>query len=176
MKLTFAEQLLQLIRGEFFAGVPDKQFFQERNLLLQAVTYPADWLNRHGAKLPEPQYQQILQTVIDTIKAHGNRAKIRRFSAYFLHAVQTHMQHHGEEYYQASKRLPAAGAVVPAIVGELRAGDPRGDVVGVLLEVRRTLRSRGGRKPASARARTSGELDLFGEGREGSVRPHIASD
>jgi hypothetical protein len=171
MKVTFAEQLVQLIRREFFAGVPDKQFFQERNLLLQAVTYPADWLHRRGAKLQEPPYRQILQTVIDTIKAHGNRAKIRRFSAYFLHAVQTHMQHHGEEYYQASKRLPAAGAVVPEIVGELRAGDSRADVIGVLLEVRRTLRSRGGRKKTKRESATDG--DLFAQG---SVRSPVASD
>jgi hypothetical protein len=41
--------------------------------------------------------------VIRTIKAKGIWAKIDRFSVYFLHRVQEHMRHHGDEYYQEAK-------------------------------------------------------------------------
>lgn len=173
-----AEQMLQVVRREFFSGTPEKQFFQERNLLLQAVTYPADWLHRLGAELPAAEYRRILQTVIDTIREHGNRAKITRFSAYFLHAVQTHMQHHGEEYYIASKQLRPASTAVPGIVRELRVDDRTADVIATLVEVRRALRSKGGRKKKSSMNGHTGGDDLFSiaSARNGTrVRPQQAS-
>ena len=70
-------------------------------MLEQAITYPAKWLNDRGARLSNPQYRAILMTVITAIRQHGKRPA--RFSAYFLHCVQAHMQHHGEEYYEAAK-------------------------------------------------------------------------
>jgi hypothetical protein len=148
----FADEQLAVIRQTFFAKMTDKKFFQERNLLLQAVTYPAEWLNRRGARLPASKYRAILKTVIDTIKEHGDRARIRRVSAYLLHSVQTHMQHHGEDYLIAAKQPRSAGAVVHGVLRKLGAGEPDGDVVEVLIEVRRALRSKGGRKKAAPAA------------------------
>lgn len=145
------DQTLLAVRREFYRG-NDKGFFQERNLLVKAITYPADWLNRKGAKLPAAKYRAILQTVLDAMKRHADRAAIRRVSAYFLHAVQEHMKHHGEEYYLAAKQLRPAGVAAQRIVGKLRPGDVETDIVGVMLEVRRTLRSKGGRKKQSAEA------------------------
>jgi hypothetical protein len=160
MSAAFDEEMLQLLRREFFASVPEKQFFQERNLLLQAVTYPADYLHRRGAALPATQYRAILQTVIDTIKEYGNRKRIRRFSAYFLDCVQKHMQHHGEEYYIEAKQARVAGSVAAGELGKLRPDEPGRDVVRDLVAIRRALRSKGGRKKADANLRT-GELELF---------------
>lgn len=148
----FAEEQLAVIRQTFFATMPDKRFFQERNLLLQAVTYPAEWLNRREARLPGSKYRVILQTVIGTIKAHADRAKIKRVSAYLLHAVQTHMQHHGEDYLIAAKKPRTAAALAPNVVRKIRAGEPDDDVVGVLVEVHRALRSKGGRKKTAPAA------------------------
>lgn len=149
----FIAEQLALIRRTFFAKMTDKHFFQERNLLLQAITYPAEWLNRRGAKLPASKYRVILGTVVKTIKAHGDRANIRRVSAYLLHAVQTHMQHHGEDYLIAAKQPRTAGHVAAGVVGKLTPGTGiETDVVDVLLEVRRALRSKGGRKKAGAAA------------------------
>jgi hypothetical protein len=147
----FADEQLALIRQTFFRE-DAKRFFQERNLLLKAVTYPAEWLNRHGAKLPASKYRAILRTVIGTIKAHGDRARIRRVSAYLLHSVQTHMQHHGEDYLIAAKQPRTAGALVAGVLRKLGTNEPDGDVVEVLVEVRRALRSKGGRKKQSAPA------------------------
>jgi hypothetical protein len=146
---TFIDEQLALVRRTFFATMPDKKFFQERNLLLQAITYPAEWLNRHGARLPASKYRAILKTIIDTIKAHADRAQIKRVSAYLAHAVQTHMQHHGEDYLIAAKQPRTAGSIAPRLVGKLRFGDVEDDVVIVLVEVRRALRSKGGRKKAA---------------------------
>ena len=39
----------------------------------------------------------ILRTLIGTVKRQGNKAEVRRFSLYFVSAVQEHMKHHGED-------------------------------------------------------------------------------
>lgn len=165
---AFVDEMLAVIRREFFAGKTDRQFFQERNALLQAVTYPADWLNRKGAKLPASKYRAILQTVIDTIKARGC-GRYERFSVYFLHAVQRHMLHQGDKYYRAAKELRPAASVVPKIVGKVRVSNIEADVIETLMEVRRALRSKGGRKKQLSDYVRYGTLDLFGVGQ--SVRP-----
>jgi len=79
----FVEEMLGRIRREFFAQHTDKRFFQERSMLIQAITYPAHWMNDRGAKLPASGYRRILGTVIDTIMRRGNRAKIQRFWSIF---------------------------------------------------------------------------------------------
>ncbi len=140
-------EMLALLRREFFAGLSEKQFFQERNLLLQAITCPARWLNEHGARMPGSRYRAILMTVIGTIKRHGNRAKIERFSAYFLHSVQEHMKHHGDGYYYAAKEVRPISSMMPSAIRKLQPrGEPSGDLISRLAEVHRTLRNKGGRR------------------------------
>ncbi len=154
-------EMLALLRREFFAGLSEKQFFQERNLLLQAITWPARWLNERGARMPGTRYRAILMTVIGTIKRHGKRAKIERFSAYFLHSVQEHMKHHGDEYYYAAKEVPRISAVMPRVIQKLQPiREPSGDLVSRLEEVHRTLRGKGGRRPEKNAA---AQPDLFGQ-------------
>jgi hypothetical protein len=94
----FVEEMLRWIRREFFPGL-DKRFFQERPMLIRAVTFPAHWMNKRGVQAPAPVYRRILGVVIQTIKSHGNQVKFRSFSLYLFKAVQQHMNHHGEQYY-----------------------------------------------------------------------------
>lgn len=166
----FTAEQLAVIRREFFAGYSDKRFWQERGLLVQAITFPASWLNERGVKMPAAKYRAILGTVISTIKRHGNRAKIERFSAYLLHSVQEHMRHHGEEYYYAAKDARSLGAVLPRVIGKAQpARDPAETFVPALAEAHRVLRSKGGRKSASDYVRF-GTLDLFGGSAETQSR------
>jgi hypothetical protein len=110
----FIDEQLALIRKTFFAKTTEKQFYQERSFLLAAITFPAKRLKeRFGVAADVALYRRILRTVIDTIIAKGNRAKIVRFSAYFLHCVQTHMDCHGEEYYENAKRARTAAELLP---------------------------------------------------------------
>jgi hypothetical protein len=109
----FVEEMLSRIRREFFRYATNKQFFQERPLLIQAITGPAKYMNERGVKAPASLYRRILQTVIDTIRQKGNRSKIQRFSVYFLHCVQEHMKHHGDEYYYQAKAARPIGSLLP---------------------------------------------------------------
>lgn len=142
----FTNEQLGLIRRRFFAKTPEKQFFQERDLLLQAVAFPAAHIyKRYGVAGTDPLYGRILANVIDTIVRKGNRAKIKRFSVYFLHCVQEHMSHHGEEYYKAAVAARSAADSLPAVMARVRIGQAEHDTK-VLVEMHRTLKSRGGRK------------------------------
>jgi uncharacterized protein YjaG (DUF416 family) len=148
----FVSEQLSAIRRTFFAKISEKQFFQEKNMLLQAIAFPAAHLKeRYGVNASGSLYRRILKTVIETIVAKGNRAKIERFSAYFLHCVQTHMQHHGEEYYEAAKAARSAADMLPAAMRG--AHIVKADVTTQsLAELHRMLKSRGGRKKRPAPA------------------------
>ncbi|SRR6266496_305001 len=148
----FVEEMLRLIRREFFVQKTDRRFFQERSMLIQAITWPAKWMNDRGARLPALGYRRILIKVIGTIKRHGNLAKIQRFSAYFLYAVQEHMTHHGDEYYYEAKAARPISAVVQAVARRVRPGQAPDSTTETLAQINQVLRSKGGRRqriPAS---------------------------
>lgn len=143
----FANEQLSLIRRTFFKDAGDSEFYQERNLLLQAIAFPAAHLKkRYGVSATDSLYRKILKTVIETIVAKGNLAKIERVSVYFLHCVQKHMDHHGEDYYDLAKAArSAANLLAPALRdAQIVKANLTTDV---LVGMNDTLRSRGGRKP-----------------------------
>jgi hypothetical protein len=155
MAPEFLNEQLGLIRRTFFSKKTDRQFFQERELLQSAITYPAKHLkDRYGVKAPDSIYQNVLRTVIDTIVAKGNREKIQRFSVYFLHCVQEHLKHHGEEYYEAAKASQRLAEQLPEVMRNVRRGETE-RTADVLIELHRTLKSRAGRKRKSALAQPS---------------------
>lgn len=151
-------EMLRLIRGLFFKKATDKQFFQERPMLERAITYPARYLNERGVKLPGSKYRAILVTVINTIRDKGNRSLIKRFSAYFLHSVQEHMRHHGDEYYYAAKDARPIASLVDSVVSKAGRQSSPDRTVEVLAEVHQVLKSKGGRKP---RLKPASQPDLF---------------
>jgi hypothetical protein len=72
-------------------------------------------MNERGVQARPNIYRDILGTVIKTIRERNNVSQIRRFSVYFLHAVQEHMKHHRDQYYYMAKAArpvakPAAGS------------------------------------------------------------------
>ena len=147
-----------LIRREFFAAHMPKRFFQERAMLIQAITFPAKWMKERGRSPDFRLYRRILGTVIYTIKRHGNMAKIERFSVYFLHCVQEHMRHHGDEYYEAAKAARPIASILPDVTREVRPGRAPDRATEILSQMNRILRSPGGRR---RRIQASQEADLF---------------
>lgn len=145
----FTSEMLAVLRREFFASaIDEKEFFQEKDLLLQAIAYPARYLNDRGAVALPSKYRAILRTVVGTIKAKGNRRQIRRFSVYFLHCVQEHMKHHGDDYYQDAKSArPVASLLEPAL-RRLQASEAT-RTTAALSEAHRALSSRAGRRKTS---------------------------
>lgn len=144
--VDFVAVQLEELRRTFFAKTPAKRFFQEKGLLLSAISYPATHLKkRYGVSTPETLSSAILGNVVQTIVKKGNRAKIQRFSVYFLHCVQEHMKHHGEEYYDRAKAALRLAESLPEIMAKVRVGEIQRST-DVMVALHRTLKSRGGRK------------------------------
>jgi hypothetical protein len=100
----FIRDYLHRLRTQFYPD-DEKAFYQQRNMLIDAITTPARWLHERGVRLPDTRLRDILDTIIRTIQHHGNTSQITYFCRYFLHSVQQHMTHHGETYYNEAKSL-----------------------------------------------------------------------
>jgi hypothetical protein len=152
-------ELLDVLRREFYPRPADsKKFFRDRTFLMRVITQPAAYLHKHGAKLPAANYRRIIMTVIETIKAKGNRDAIEYFPRYLLTCVQTHMDHHGERYYYAGKTLEGRSVsprqVSETVAGALkalgRAGGQGDQTVPIAAEVHRVLTMRGRKRAKTA--------------------------
>lgn len=106
------QDFLHVLRNQFYSDKP-KAFYQERGILIRAITWPAAYLAKRGVGLTEADHRQLLTDQIRAIQHHGNTAEIRYFCRYFLHVIQQHMKFHGEDYYDSGKgiRALAAGAL-----------------------------------------------------------------
>jgi hypothetical protein len=128
--------LLGVIRNQFYADAAPGQFQKDRNFLLtQVVLWPAGYLDKRGVTLPPQRYKAILLDVFNGIKAHGQTGAIKYWPGYLMHCVQTHFRVHGEEYYNEGKALRATLDKIirkaPAI--------PTADPIRVMAEARNDL-------------------------------------
>jgi DNA-binding FrmR family transcriptional regulator len=67
----------------------------------------ASWLNKKGVTLKPERYKQILLERLNEIKIHGQTQAIKYFPGYLKHVLQTHLKHHGQDYYDEGKALRA---------------------------------------------------------------------
>ena len=162
-------RFLRSIRKQFYPGA-EKHFFQELNLLKQAIAYPANWLDMRGVRLNAERYQAILTTVIRTVNQNGNLAAVRSPGRYLLHAVQEHMKHQGETYYnQAKSTRNAIDAVMAGLrpaPGATTADDQTVPVLAQAYRVLAVAKPAGGRKKAAPKPAPPAHKaapDLFGQ-------------
>ena len=101
---TLVKSFLHRLRTQFYPD-NEKGFYQQRSMLISAITTPARWLEERGVRLPEQRLEEILVGILRGIMHHGNTGNIGFFCAYFLKAVQDHMKHQGDGYYEEGKSL-----------------------------------------------------------------------
>jgi hypothetical protein len=154
----FVVSTLRQIQTDFFASASAKVFFQQQVDIKRAIAYPARWLKERGGQwVTVGLMRRILSTIIASIKGHG-APTITRFSVYFTHCVQLHMRHHGDEYLDEAKKMPAIGAHVRGAVREIQKAVGSADPGAVLAEAHRVL-SLGRRR--SRKIDNVSEGDLF---------------
>src|SRR5690606_21176557 len=71
---------------------------------------------------PARRYRQILDEIITTIQRFGDTSKVEYFCRYWLTAVQSHVDHHGDEYFEEAKDFRHA---LDRIQAGLALADPR---------------------------------------------------
>jgi len=140
----FIESQLREVR-RFYCDA-DKAYFQDRRRLIKAIVWPVKWMNERGVRAPASLYARILGNVISTINLHGNLGEIDRFSVYFLHSVQEHMKHHGDQYYYEAKAARPISDIVPRVIRQVRPGCVPDSATETFRQLNRVLRSPGGRR------------------------------
>jgi len=157
---------LHRLRKQFYPD-DEKGFFQQRSMLVKAITTPAHWLDERGVKLPETRIRAILDEVIRGIMHYGATAEIKFFCRYFLFAVQEHMKHQGEKYYEEGKSLRfITDTAVENLTKKQRArmADAQDATTARLADLHRLYAETAVKKRAAAKAEKAAakaQLDLF---------------
>ena len=108
MKKTLPTQpLLDQIKAQFYDHKqPEKRFYQDRRMLLYALTWPAKWLDQRGLPITPQSYQQLITQRLQDIQTHGvAQHQFRYFPRYLLKCIQDWFAHHGDELYEQLKHV-----------------------------------------------------------------------
>jgi hypothetical protein len=101
------EKILAQIKAQFYdSRLSEKRFYQDRRMLLYAVTWPATWLDKRGLPITSQAYQKLLIQRLNDIAKHGNPARYQPyFPRYLLKTIQDWFAHHGEDLYEELKHV-----------------------------------------------------------------------
>lgn len=97
--------LMERARTILYSSLPEHSWFTQQGRVKAALTLPAKWLDDRKVELPAERYQAIVDGILDTIRANGRRDLGAFPCAYLHHCVETHLQHHGEDYYAEGKGI-----------------------------------------------------------------------
>ncbi len=98
------EELLRFVEVKFY---PDDSiaFAKDKPRLVDWVVLEfARWLERREVTLPADRFLEIIrENILMEALRHGNTGKIAYRPAWLRAIVQSHLAHHGEEYYEEGK-------------------------------------------------------------------------
>lgn len=172
---TVLEDLMRQVRKTLYARLPARSWFTQQERVKAALTLPAKWLHERGVELPAARYEAILRAILDTILAKGRRDVGDFPCAYLWSCVESHLRHHGEEYYAEGKGIRNRVQLVMSQVDRARVGAD--STVPTLAQVHDAV-SAGRRKPRRKAAAAGVQADLFGAadaGRIAKLRAQAAS-
>ena len=99
------QPLLDQIKAQFYDHKqPEKRFYQDRRMLLYALTWPAKWLDQRGLPITPQSYQELIKRRLEDIQNHGEK-QFRYFPRYLLKCIQDWFAHHGDELYEELKHV-----------------------------------------------------------------------
>jgi hypothetical protein len=108
--MTPAADIIAAALEEIRARLYDRRawgarFFQERDMLISAITWLATWFKKRGVAPSAQRYRAIIARVVQDIDRHMKVDQPKCMALYFHHCLQKHMQHQGENYYDEAKAL-----------------------------------------------------------------------
>jgi hypothetical protein len=150
---------IRIIKDQFYLDVPERRFRQQRSMLVQAITYPAAWLAKRGMtqEISSSRYRDLINDVVAEVKRFGRMSEAYSPAHYFFKVMQTHMAHHGEEYYDECRSVRNAVAQVSASFRKAPATD---STLADLDTLYRLAKGAGGRRRVT-QAAPAPQLDLF---------------
>lgn len=154
---------LHRLRQQFYPD-DEKGFYQQRSILVTAITTPARWLDERGVRLPEHRLRKILDEIIRGIMHYGATGQVQYFCRYFLFTVQEHMKHQGDHYYEEGKSLRfITDSAVETLTKKQRArlGDAQDATTSRLADLNRLLHETAVKKKKVTKAPSSKQLSLL---------------
>ncbi len=156
------DELLKNIRDQFYTEATAKKFFQDRDRLLYAITWPATWLQQRGVTWSGQRYTQTLFDLFQQIKRHGATGEIQYFPGYLLKVIQDHFAHNSDDFCDEGKRMNHAWQkALGTALGATRAAQLRADeqAIETLAQANRMLAMK--RRPAKALKTDDLQRSLF---------------
>ena len=128
---------------------------------------PANYLAMRGmsVEITAARYREIIMEVIQTVKGHGSMANARSPGRYFMKVMQTHLQHHGDEYYDEAKAIRDSIANVTLGITKRCKVVPVDSTITDMDALHRLVKSPGGRRAKAVQPVCTPpappQLDLF---------------
>ena len=99
--------LLEQIKTRFYSSNRNqRRFYQDRRMLIYALTWPATWLHQRGLPITSQAYQKLLSQRLEDIARHGDPSRFQAyFPRYLLKCIQDWFAHHGESLYEELKHI-----------------------------------------------------------------------
>ena len=159
LSAKLVEDFVRTIKAQFYLDVPEQRFRQQRAMLVQAITYPANWLVGKGMnqEISASRYRQLIDDVVQEVKRFGQMSEAHSPAHYFFKVMKSHMEHHGEEYYDECRGIRNAVAQVTSRLSKA----PETDSTLADLDTLHRLAKGAGGKRRVTQAPAQPQLDLF---------------
>ena len=100
------ENILVDIKKMFYPKNQYKLFYQDKRMLIYAITWPATWFEQRAIKPQQHNYQKIIKKIINDIAQHGNPLLYQQyFPRYLLKGIQQWFLFKGEQLYDQLKHI-----------------------------------------------------------------------
>jgi hypothetical protein len=137
---------LDFLRRKFYSEQATAFLKDRPRLLAWVVLWPASWFNSRGVSFPPDKYREIFEGVFMDGLRFGNTGNITYLPAWLAKVIQSHFEHHGEEYYERAKSLRENALLKGILSGKLKPSEPTADPVRELAQAAALLKPK--RKPA----------------------------
>lgn len=170
--MTAASQLIEDMLRMLERFYPDnkKAFKQQRKFLVDGIMLLPRYLKKRAVTLPDDRLRKIITALIFDIQRKGGISEYRFFCRYWLKVVQTHLAHHGDEYYEEGKSLRnALDKFTSTLIGDLSEKDAKrltaaqDDITEQLVALDRIFKSgpRPGKKKADSQKKAAAQMTFF---------------
>lgn len=114
------QALLDQIKARFYnCDVSERRYYQDRRMLLYALTWPATWLDQRGLPITSQAYQKLLTQRLQDIAKHGDPKRYQNcFPRYLLKTIQDWFAHNGEALYEELKHVRNQLYTIDALLRE----------------------------------------------------------
>lgn len=133
------DQCLDFLQRKFYQGHPVTFAKDRPRLLAWVVLWPAKWFNQRGVTVEPDRYFAIFSQVFMDGLRFGELEKITYLPAWLAKVIQSHFDHHGEDYYEAAKSIRENTLLKSILAGNLVAGIARPDPIRELAQAARLL-------------------------------------